>query len=121
MIPSPTIPQILSRHLPNLMQVSETMLKAIESEPTPTGLARAFMGVESSMREAYGAWSMIVDGLLKATVGLPLKGCRLAMSDVVIMPTQRITRYHLFLSRMFLLSSLRDIGFCFWFLFPILM
>ncbi|CAH7681633.1 hypothetical protein BY996DRAFT_6420048 [Phakopsora pachyrhizi] len=130
--------ELLLRHLPRLIAISNKILRDIEKSPSVIGVAQSFLAVEEEMKRAYGKWCSVVDTIqkeirqgnnltlrtewdIKSSSGYnKLSGglrrslssgkiqqgsIKLSMSDVVIMPVQRITRYHLFMKEILKQSS----------------
>ena len=69
------------RHLCAIHGVSTTLLSLIEHDPSPSGLAKAFVSLESKLVEVYSAWAEVVGSLIMAGLGREVVGARQRSAD----------------------------------------
>ncbi|EGG10893.1 uncharacterized protein MELLADRAFT_102654 [Melampsora larici-populina 98AG31] len=115
---------ILRSQLPLLINLSETLIERISESPTILGISLTFVGLEPKFENVFLGWIQVLNRIkfdfkdlriqtpASSTSSDHLNGGggkmgknRLSWNDILIMPVQRVTRYHLFLTELMKLES----------------
>ncbi|KAL7425028.1 hypothetical protein Q5752_000716 [Cryptotrichosporon argae] len=83
---------MLTESLPRLFRLSMALVTLFEKQPTIEGLANAFISLEDELLSEYGQWCQNVGEVIVAGTAQAFSD---DLSDIIITPVQRATRYEL--------------------------